>query len=151
MRALLRVLLAPALVLHGQSPAVISLDLRTALETEPAAGIQLAPRGCWDGLLLGAARPLPSPRRGAPGATVEVWDLAYRPAAKAVTFGAYLDSLRERLSQGLAAPPPTHGEIELGEFMYSDPSRPQLLDLTKAKSMQNRFNRLPPNGSPARP
>jgi hypothetical protein len=32
--------------------------------------------------------------------------------------------------------------------MLSDPSNPQVLDLTKVKSMQDRFNVLPPNGSP---
>jgi hypothetical protein len=34
--------------------------------------------------------------------------------------------------------------------MVSDPSNPQKLDLTRVQSMQERFNRLPPNGSLAR-
>ena len=31
--------------------------------------------------------------------------------------------------------------------MATNPSEPQKLDLTKVKSMQERFNRLPPDGA----
>ena len=78
MRALLCLLLPP--LLAAQEPASVrglALDLRTELGADPAAGIQLAPHGCWDGLILGAAaRPNHVSRRPAAGATVEVWDLA---------------------------------------------------------------------------
>lgn len=142
-------LLLPAL-LAAQEPDPI-LDLRTELGTDPHARIHLTPPGCWDGLLLGVARPVKPARRGVPGATVEVWELALREAPDQATFDLYLEDLRSRLSRGFAAPPPSHGKVELVELVGSDPSSPQKLDLTKVKSMQERFNRLPPNGSPVRP
>lgn len=49
-----------------------------------------------------------------------------------------------------AVPPPKHQALELSEIMQNDPSTPQKLDLTKVKSMQDRFNRNPPNGSPVK-
>jgi hypothetical protein len=145
---LLCLLLAPALAAQG--PGGWGLDLRTELGTEPTAQIRLAPPGCWDGLLLGATRPVKPARRGVAGATVEVWDLADRAALRREAFSLYLGALRDRLSRALTLPPPSHGRIELSELMGSDPSQPQKLDLTKVKSMQDRFNRLPPNGSPVR-
>lgn len=125
------------------------LDLHTDLGTEPTARIRLAPPGCWDGLLLSGTRPLVRPARGRPAeATVEVWDLAYRETPRQATFHLYLEDLRARLARGFAAPPPSHGRVELAEVVGSDPSNPQKLDLTKVQSMQERYNRLPPNGSP---
>ena len=148
MRALACLLLPALLAAQEPGPA---LDLHTELGTDPHARIRLAPPGCWDGLLLGAARPVKPARRGVAGATVEVWDLALREAPDRATFGLYLEGLRSRLARGFAAPPPSHGKLELAELVGSDPSSPQKLDLTKVKSMQERFNRLPPNGSPVRP
>lgn len=147
MRALPCLLLPTLLAAQEARPL---LDLRTELGADPLGRIVLAPPGCWDGLVLGAARSAKPVRRGAAGATVEVWDLAYRETPGHVAFGLYLEDLRARLSRGFAAPPPSHGKLELAELVGSDPSSPQKLDLTKVKSMQERFNRLPPNGSPVR-
>jgi len=125
-----------------------TLDLRTELGADPALRIRLAPPGCWDGLLLG-----PSPRLAAihqrrlAEATVEVWDLLPPSSPRREVFGLYLGSLRERLSKAWLAPPPKHQAIELSDIMANDPSTPQKLDITKVKSMQERFNRLPPHGS----
>jgi hypothetical protein len=83
-------------------------------------------------------------------ATVEVWDLLPPDSPRRDSFARYLRLLQERLSKALAQPPPTNHAIELSEIMASDPSQPQNLDLTKVKSMQERFNRLPPNGLPAK-
>jgi hypothetical protein len=54
------------------------------------------------------------------------------------------------LSKAWELPLPSHQSLELSEIMLSDPSSPQKLDLTKVKSLQDRFNVLPPNGSPVR-
>ncbi len=114
--------------------------------------IQLTPAGCWDGLILGTVtRPLPPDRKRTAGTTVEVWDFFPAASPRHEAFGLYLDALRERLSRAWLAPPPVHGAIELSEIMANNPGSPQKLDLTKVKSMQERYNRLPPNGSPVRP
>ena len=111
-----------------------------------AASIQLTPPGCWDGLLLGAAQRPPQRRLGSE-ATVEVWDLLPPGSPRREAFSLYLGGLQERLSRAFAQPPPKLQALELNDIMQSDPSQPQKLDLTKVKSMQERFNRLPPNGS----
>jgi hypothetical protein len=152
MRLLICLLLPWCLV--AQTPAPTrdwTLDLRTDLGADPVGGILLAPPGCWDGALLGAAIvPAPPTRRRPAEATVEVWDLALRESAKGTAFGLYLGALRQRLTRAMELPPPRHGALELSDLMLSDPSNPQKLDLTKVKSMQDRFNRLPPSGSPVK-
>lgn len=123
----------------------------TTLGIDPLAQIRLAPPGCWDGLLLsGSLRPSKARRREGSGATVEVWDLLPVETARSASFAVYLDNLRKRLSKALEVPPPSHGAIELSDLVQSDPTNPQLLDLTRVKSMQERFNQLPPNGSPVK-
>lgn len=125
--------------------------LQSELGRDPMTKIRLAPTGCWDGLILGAvARPSPPSRKRTAGATVEVWDLLPPSRPRAEVFALYLESLRERLSKAWLSPPPRHGAIELAEIMANDPAAPQTLDLTKVKSLQERFNQLPPNGSPVR-
>ena len=140
-----------ASILAAQDPAPIQapfqLDLRTDLGADPAGGIQLAPRGCWDGLLLGTTRPVKPARRGMAEATVEVWELLPPQSPRREAFGLFMGALRERLSKAWLAPPPKHQALELGEIMANDPSSPQKLDLTKVKSMQERFNQLPPHRS----
>jgi hypothetical protein len=144
-------LLASLLAAQGAGGPGLSLDLRTDLGSDSMAQVRLTPPGCWDGLLLGAATPpaRPWPRRPAE-ATVEVWDLALRESPRQEAFGLYLGALRKRLSKALELPPPSHQSIELSEFMLSDPSNPQKLDRTRVESMQERFNKLPPNGSPVK-
>jgi hypothetical protein len=83
-------------------------------------------------------------------ATVEVWDLLPPDSPRRESFALYLRLLQERLSRALTQPPPKLQALELSELMANDPSQPQKLDLTKVKSMQEHFNRLPPNGSPVR-
>ena len=141
-------LLASLLTTQAEPAFQPTLDLRTELGSDSASRIQLAPRGCFEGLMLGtvARKAATAGRTGQ--ATVEVWDLLPPASPRREAFALYLTSLRERLSKAWLAPPPSHGFIELGEFMLSDPSSPQTLDLTKVKSMQDRFNQMPPNGSP---
>ena len=122
---------------------------RLPLGSDPLEQVRLAPPGCWDSLLLHAApRSVGQHQRPEGQATVEVWDLAPRESRGTQAFGFYLDTLRERLSRDFQAPPPSHGAIELGELMSEGTTSPQKLDLTKVKSLQERFNQLPPNGTP---
>lgn len=125
------------------------LDLHTDLGA-PTEQIRLVRAGCWDGLILGViAKPLKPSRLEAAGATVEVWDLAYRESPRHEVFTIYLKALRERLSAAFELPPPKHQALELGDFVLSDPSHPEQLDLSKVKSMQERFN-PPPRVAPVR-
>lgn len=117
------------------------------LGSDPFHQVQLAPPGCWDGLVLGASR---TRRPGGPGATVEVWDFAYTEGARATRFRAQAGDLKRRLLQAWTLPPPSHGQLDLAEFMAVEASRPQKLDLGRVKALQDRFNRLPPAGSPVK-
>jgi hypothetical protein len=140
-------LLATVLLAAGPD---LSLDLRTDLGSDPAARIRLVPPGIWNGLLLAArapARPA-ARRRGLPEATVEVADFLPPANPRAEAFHLYAVGLRERLLRGFQAPPPSQGAIDLAEFMAADPSRPDAANLDRARSLQERYNRLPPNGSP---
>jgi len=150
MRILCCLLLASTLAAQAPGPGFEGIPGNwSALGADPVAGIQLAPPGCWDGLLLGAAARPARPRLGSE-ATVEVWDLLPPSSPRRETFSLYLGGLRERLSRAFAQPPPKLQALELNDIMQSDPSQPQKLDLTKVKSMQERFNRMPPNGSPVK-
>lgn len=141
MRLLSALLLLTPLVAQEVAPGL-------RLGSNPLEQIRLAPPGCWDSLVLHAAPRSQEPRlRTAGQATVEVWDLAPREA-RAQSFSLYLDTLRQRLSRGFQAPPASHGALELSELMQEGTTSPQKLDLTKVKSLQERFNQLPPNGTP---
>lgn len=154
MAAPLGFLFASLLVAQAEPAFHPTLDLRTELGSDPAAQIQLAPRGCFEGLIMGVAAGVAAGAARTTGRTgqavVEVWDLLPPASPRREAFALYLTSLRERLSKAWLAPPPSHGTIELGEIMLNDPSSPQKLDLTKVKSLQDRFNQLPPNGSPVK-
>lgn len=147
MRILCCLLLASTLAAQAPGPDFEWIpEGWSTLGVDPVAGVQLAPPGCWDGLLLGAA--VRSTRhRSNPEATVEVWDLLPPSSPRREAFTLYLGGLRERLSRAFAQPPPKLQALELNDIMQSDPSQPQKLDLTKVKSLQDRFNRLPPHGS----
>ena len=112
-------------------------------------GIALVLPGSWNGLLLGrATAPLKQTRRSTPGKIVEVWDFALRESPLDTGFRLLRSDLQEKLNRAWEVPPAKHQSLELSEFMQSDPSRPQDSDLTCVQSMQERFNRLPPSGSP---
>lgn len=150
MRTVCCLLLASTLAAQAPEPGLGALPGHgLALGADPVAGIRLAPPGCWDGQLLGAATRPPRPRLGSE-ATVEVWDLLPPGSSRREAFSLYLGGLRERLSRAFNQPPPKLQALELSDIMLSDPSQPQKLDLTKVKAMQERFNRLPPNGSPVK-
>lgn len=152
MRTLIWLLLPGFLLAQDPDPVPgLPGELRKSLGGTPVPLIQLAPPGCWDQLLLaGVPRPASPGRRRLAETTVEIWDFAPRDSAREATFGFFLGTLRQRLTRAWALPPPSHQALELSEFMLSDPSSPQKLDLTRVKSLQERFNALPPNGSPVR-
>lgn len=117
------------------------------LGSDPLQQVRLAPPGCWDALVLGSLRNRPAGRNGA---TVEVWDFISAEGDRAARFRAQQGDLRQRLLQAWAVPPPTHGQLDLADFMAVAASQPQKLDLGRAKALQDRFNRLPPAGSPVK-
>lgn len=125
--------------------------LQGNLGAEPWRLPPLAPPGCWDDLLqVPRATPRARPAHPLPEGWVEVWGWLPPERPREEAFQRYLLTLRTRLTRALAAPPPKLQTLELGDFMQSDPSQPQKLDLTRVKSMQERYNRLPPNGSRVR-
>lgn len=144
---LLSLLMMP--LLAAQAP--VSLDLRPELGADPAGLIRLAPIGCWDGLFQGLTpRPAAVRPRRLGEATVEVTDFLLPDGGRQESFLEHRALFRERLLKAFALPPPKLQSLELSELMQSDPSQPQKLDLTRVKSMQDRFNRLPPGGSPVK-
>ena len=149
---MLRFLLILLLVMRplAAAPPPPGLDLHTELGTDPATQVMLVPPGIWNGLLVGTRAPKPPVRRRrARGeATVEVTDFALPNDLRAEAFRLFRLDLHQRLFLAFQAPPPSHGQIELSELMHADPARPQDLGLTQVQSLQNRFNRLPPSGSP---
>ena len=148
MRILISLLLPLGLAAQGTG-VDLNLDLRTRLGSDPLAGIALVLPGSWNGPLQGrTTAPLKQTRRGTPGKTVEVWDFALRESPLDTGFRLLQSELREKLNRAWEVPPAKHQSLELNDFMQSDPSRPQDLDLTRVQSMQERFNRLPPSGSP---
>lgn len=151
--AVLPCLLLPWLLICQEpgSPPEPRADLHASLGEDSLTRIQLAPAGCWDGMLLGMAKASQAPAPSRSGeATVPVWDLLPPASQRRESFALYLATLRARLSKAWQAPPPSHQAIELSEFMAIESSSPQKLDQTKVKSMQDRFNRLPPSGSPVK-
>jgi hypothetical protein len=139
-------LLATALLAAGPD---LRLDLRTDLGGDPATRIRLVPPGIWNGLLASRVPARPATRhRGMPEATVEVADSLPPANPRSEAFHLYAVGLRERLLRGFQAPPPSQGKIDLAEFMAEDPARPEAANLDRARSLQERYNRLPPNGSP---
>jgi len=152
MRLQLCFLLATLLAAQDPLPVTdLKLELRTDLGSDPAEHLVLTPHGCWDGLLfMSAAQPKPSPQRRMAEATVEVWELLPPTSPRREALTLFLGSLRERLSKAWLAPPPKLQALELNDIMANDPSTPQKLDLTKVKSMQDHFNRMPPSGSPVK-
>jgi hypothetical protein len=130
----------------------LGLDLRRELGSDPTTRIHLITSGCWDGLLLSPAAPqtVRMWQRRRAEATVEVWDVAFQESLGNRTFHLFFEDLRSRLLRAFASPPASHGAIELSQFMLSDPANPQQTNLNTVRSLQDRYNRLPPNGSPVR-
>ena len=141
-------LLATALLAAGPD---LRLDLRTDLGGDPAAQIRLVPAGIWDGLLLASQPPPPQPSRlrgRAAGATVEVADFLPPGSRRTEAFARYKLDLYQRLALAFQNPPASDAAIDLGIFMATDPTHPEQMNQSMVRSLQDRFNRVPPSGSP---
>lgn len=150
MRIPVCLLVASALVAQ-ESASIPALVLTTDLGGDPTASILLAPRGCWEGLLLGSRMSHSSkakPRSGE--ATVEVWDIAFHETQREQTFRLFRDDLLLSLARALAQPIPSNGQIDfaiVGGYIATHGSAAGV-DMAVVQSLQTRFNALPPAGSP---
>ena len=146
-RALLPLL--AALTLGAADPG-LRLDLRTPLGSDPAARIVLVPPGLWYGPIRTAQAPVrpPARPRGTPGATVEVLDFLPPSDPRAEAFAGFVLALHQRLAEAFKSPPPDNASVDLGILMATDPDHPEALDPAMVRSLQGRFNALPPSGMP---
>lgn len=147
--------LAPALAAQGQGGLQVGLDRHMALGSETPAEIPLTPKGCWEGLLLSVAAATtphpaapPSGQRRVAEATVEVWDVVFQETRSQETFRLFRDQLLLSIRQNWRFAPPSHGRIEAG--IRAGDGRGGGTDMAMTQSLQQRFNALPPNGSPLR-
>lgn len=127
----------------------LKLDVHTKLQSDPATQIHLVPTGCWTGLMLSATtHPTcvsPSRRRLAE-ATVEVWDVAFREISRQETFRLFKEALFLSLRTMWRFAPPSHSRIDAA--IRAGNGSGAGTDLSMVQSLQQRFNGLPPNGSP---
>lgn len=144
-----------ALAAQSQAGPHLWLNLNTDIGSDSMAQIRLAPKGCWEGLLLSVAAaaapqpPAPSSRRGRVAeTTVEVWDVVFQETRFQETFRLFRDHLLQSIQQNWQFAPPSHGRID-ASIRARDGSGAGT-DMAMVQSLQQRFNALPPNGSPVR-
>lgn len=128
----------------------LTLNLKTALDEDPTSRIRLAPKGCWEGLLLRSASPSPPARKRKNEAIVEVWDVAFQETPRQATFRLFRDALLQDIARALALPLASYAQQDLaiiGGYVARHGSAAGV-DNVVVQSLQNRFNALPPNGSP---
>ncbi|MBI1751714.1 MAG: hypothetical protein HY014_11890 [Acidobacteria bacterium] len=147
-------LLAPVfLAAQGPSAEALALGGRPPLGSDPAAQIQLVPTGSWAGLMLSVtAKPALAPpprRRRMAEATVEVWDVAFRETPRQETFRLFREALLQSIRGIWRFAPPSHGRIDAG--IRAGNGSGTGTDVAMVQSLQQRFNSLPPNGSPVAP
>lgn len=134
-------------------PTEPALEARMPLGADPAAQIRLVPPGSWAGLMLSAAAkpaaPPASRRRRVAEATVEVWDVAFRESPRQETFRLFREALIQSIRGIWRFAPPSHARIDAG--IRAGDGRGGGTDAAMVRSMQQRFNSLPPNGSPVAP
>ncbi|WLT31217.1 hypothetical protein [Geothrix sp. PMB-07] len=145
-------ILAPAF-LTAQAPGAMeapTLDVRPQLGIDPAAQIQLVPAGSWAGLMLSVTtqpiHPPASRRRRVAEATVEVWDVAFRETPRQETFRLFREALIQSLRGIWRLAPPSHSRIDAS--IRAGNGSGAGTDTAMVQSLQQRFNSLPPNGSP---
>jgi len=151
--ALLSLLLSLPLSAQAQPPSALRLDFKTFLGRDPLSQIQLNYPGCWDGLLLGAKAPHRiTSKRGQAGATVEVWDLLPPESPRQETLRLFRSDLAQRLARAFAAPPADNAQVDLAILMGCVAAQGNAagVDMTMVQSLQERYNAMPPNGSPVR-
>lgn len=122
------------------------------MDEDPASRIRLAPKGCWEGLLLRSTLPSPPVCKRKNEAIVEVWDVAFHETPRQETFRLFRDALLLDIAQALALPMASYAQQDLaiiGGYVARHGSAAGV-DNVVVQSLQNRFNSLPPNGSPLR-
>jgi hypothetical protein len=153
MKPLVFLFLAPAL--WGQQAQGLSQPFTSPFGQDSFPSLELAPTGRWEGLLLsvteGAAATVQKPkaskrRRQVPEATVEVWDFAYQEPPAQETFRLFREQLLLSIRSNWRFAPPSHGRIDLA--IRGGGTAGMGSDMAMVQSLQQRFNRLPPSGSP---
>lgn len=150
--------LASALPAQDQAGSRLWLDLNATIGSDPAAQIHLAPTGCWEGLLMSvrsgttpsnSSNPAaPSRRRRMAQATVEVWDFALpEESLRHEAFRLFREDLLLSIKENWRFAPPTHGQIDAAIRGGGNGAGS---DMAMVQSLQQRFNQLPPNGSPVK-
>ena len=79
---------------------------------------------------------------------MEVLDFALPESPREAGFRFFLNDLRQRLSQAMAVPPPAYGQADLAILAGCVASQGNALglDMVMVRSLQDRFNSLPPSG-----
>ncbi len=120
------------------------------MDEDPASRIRLAPKGCWEGLLLSSTSATPPTRKRKNEAIVEVWDVAFHETPRQTTFRLFRDALLQDIAQALALPLASYAQQDMaivGGYVARHGSGAGV-DNVMVQALQNRFNALPPNGSP---
>jgi hypothetical protein len=157
MRKLIFLLLFP-IVLFAQRQTVEKpvLNFNTTLGTDPVSQIHLVTPGCWNGLMMATTGTvltsnLPNKKSNShlhriPEATVEVRDFLFEEPIDKQTFRLFMKDLLLCIKQNWQFAPATHGQIDAAIRANGGGT-----DMAMVQSLQQRFNRLPPNGSPVKP
>jgi hypothetical protein len=148
------ILLSLASSLGAQDPTGtnLHLDLSTDLGSDPTAKVRLVPSGCWAGLMLSATAratpPMPSRRQRVAEATVEVWDIAYHETRSQETFRLFKENLLLSIRAMWRFAPASHGQIDAA--IRGGDGKGGSTDMAMVRSLVQRFNQLPPEGSPVK-
>jgi hypothetical protein len=150
--------LASVLPAQDKADSRLWLDLYTTLGSELFEQIYLTPTGCWKGLLMNRTSgtalskpPIPaasSRRRRKAEATVEVWDFALpEESTRYQGFRLFKEDLLLSIKENWRFAPPTHGQIDAAIRGGGNGAGS---DMAMVQSLQQRFNQLPPHGSPVK-
>jgi len=84
-----------------------------------------------------------------PEATVEVWAFSFCESPREETFRLFREALLQSLQALWRFTPASHASIDAA--IRAGNGRGGGGDMAMVQSLQQRFNALPPNGSPVRP
>lgn len=159
MRALIALIpLASTLLAQDMPRPRLWLDLSTTISSDPTAKIHLVPDGSWKGMLKSMTSghaasnsripATPSRRHRRAEATVEVWDFALpEESLRHESFRLFRGDLLLSIKRNWPFAPPSHGQIDAAIRGGGNGTGS---DMLMVQSLQQRFNRLPPNGSPVK-
>lgn len=153
--------LVPGLLAGGEADPCLKLAFSPSLGVDPTAEIHLIPSGSLKGLWLrlgaetrdlapdpSSTPTTPARRHRMAQATVEVWDFALpEEPPRQQTFRLFREVLLLSIKDNWRFAPPSHGHIDAAIRGGGNGAG---ADMAMVKSLQQRFNSLPPNGSPVR-